>query len=316
MAAEINKLSARIRQKAFDLGFDLAGFAEAARLDGHSEKISEWCEAGMNGSMSYLCRDTDKRSDPTILFPGAKSVIVTGLNYYTEKTIGSGAPVISRYAYGENYHDVILRKLNDLLTYIKSLVPAEGKAYVDSAPILEKAWARKAGLGWPGRHSVLINKNIGSFFFLGILIVDIPLGYDEPVTSDYCGNCRLCIDSCPTGAINGNRTLDVRKCIAYQTIEQKEPVEEKIYERSGGRVFGCDICQEVCPWNQRAKQHATPEFEPSVKLQEMTPEKWLKLTKEDFKGLFRHSAIGRKKYETFMKNVGNVMKAPDTTHPI
>ncbi|HEX2977191.1 MAG TPA: tRNA epoxyqueuosine(34) reductase QueG [Bacteroidales bacterium] len=318
MAAENISLSALIRKKAFDLGFDLTGFAEASKLEGHSEKILSWCEAGMNGGMNYLSRDLDKRTDPRILFPGAKSVIVTGLNYYTEKSLGKpGSPVISKYAYGGNYHEIIIDKLNELLKYIRSVVPsAGGKAFVDSAPLLEKAWARRAGLGWPGKHSVLINRSIGSFFFIGILLTDIILEYDEPVTADYCGNCRLCIDSCPTGAINDNRTLDVRRCIAYQTIEQKEPMEGNFTEKSGLRIFGCDICQDACPWNERARHHNTPEFEPSSSLQNMTVEDWLRLTKEDFKRLFGNSAIGRKKYETFMKNVETVLNNPQATGSI
>lgn len=301
-------VSAKIRQKAAELGFDLAGIAMSVRLEGHEAKLTQWCSAGMNGSMGYLARDIEKRTDPGLLFTGAHSVIVTGLNYYTEnKFDNNGSPVISRYAYGDNYHDVILEKLNVLLDHLKLLIPGvRGKAFVDSAPILEKAWACRAGLGWPGKHSVLINRKIGSFFFLGVLLTDAELEYDEAVSEDYCGTCRLCIDACPTAAINDNRTIDVRKCIAYQTIEQKEPVDEIVSEKSGGRVFGCDICQDACPWNRHARHHTTPQFEPSDELLKMTPQSWQNLTREDFKRMFKRSAIGRKKYETFMQNVTNV----------
>jgi epoxyqueuosine reductase len=307
MQADKLKISALIKSRAAELGFDLVGIAQAGRLQDHGEKIAEWCAAGMNGSMEYLSRNIEIRTDPSILFPGAKSLIVTGLNYFSEKNIGGdGIPVISRYAYGDNYHDIIIGKLALLLDYIKLLDPeAEGKSFVDSAPLLEKAWAQRAGLGWPGRHSVLINKHLGSFFFIGILITTLELEYDKPVTEDYCGTCRLCVDACPTSAINENRTIDVRKCIAYQTIEQKEPMPEEVVEKAGGRIFGCDICQEACPWNKHAHHHSTHEFEPYKALLDMTREDWNNLTKERFKEIFKSSAIGRKKYETFMENVRN-----------
>jgi epoxyqueuosine reductase len=310
MQADKKIVSAQIKQKAGELGFDLAGIAMSERLVGHEERINQWCAAGMNGSMGYLSRDIVKRTDPGLLLPGARSVIVTGLNYYTEnKFDNNGTPVISRYAYGDNYHDVILEKLNVLLDHIKLLIPgAHGKTFVDSAPILEKAWACRAGLGWPGKHSVLINRKIGSFFFLGVLLTDVELEYNEAVSEDYCGTCRLCIDACPTAAINDNRTIDVRKCIAYQTIEQKEPVDAIVSKKSEGRVFGCDICQDACPWNRHARHHSTPEFEPSDELLKMTSQSWQNLTREDFKRMFRRSAIGRKKYETFVQNVTNVTK--------
>lgn len=309
MQADKKEVSAQIKQKAKELGFDLAGIAMSQKLEGHEKKLSEWCSAGMNGTMNYLSRDMAKRADPGLMFPGTRSVIVTGLNYYSgKKQNDPDAPVISRYAYGTNYHDVILGKLNSLISYITVLVPgAQGKAFVDSAPIFEKAWAAKAGLGWPGKHSVLVNRKIGSFFFLGVILTNAELEYDE-AAEDHCGTCRLCIDACPTAAINDNRTIDVRKCIAYQTIEQKEPVDEFISDKSGGRVFGCDICQEACPWNRQALHHNTPEFEPSEELMNMTAHGWQNLRREDFKRMFKRSAIGRKRFETFMQNVTNVTK--------
>jgi epoxyqueuosine reductase len=309
MQTDKKQVSAQIKQKAFELGFNLVGIAMSQKLENHEDKLQRWCLAGMNGSMNYLARDTARRADPALVFPGAKSVIVTGLNYYNDKKQSDpGAPVISRYAYGTNYHDVILDKLNALLSHIGTLIPeAHGKAFVDSAPVFEKAWAAKAGLGWPGKHSVLVNRKAGSFFFLGVILTDAELEYDE-AEEDHCGTCTLCIDACPTAAINDNRTIDVRKCISYQTIEQKEPVDEFISEKSGGRVFGCDICQEACPWNRQAVHHNTPEFEPSRELMDMTAHSWQNLRREDFKRMFRRSAIGRKKYETFMQNVTNVTK--------
>ena len=302
------KLSSLIKEKATELGFDLCGIAASKKLIDKESVLSNWCLSGMNGEMSYLGRNIDKRIDPALLFPGAKSVIVTGLNYFSEKKQGgNGVPVVSRYAYGINYHDVIVGKLNKLLNYIKGISPeSEGHEFVDSAPILEKAWAQEAGLGWQGRHSILINKEIGSFFFLGIIVLNIKLDYDEAFNEDPCFSCRLCIDSCPTGAINENRTIDVRKCISYVTIESKVPAPREIVSDLGGRVFGCDRCQEVCPWNMKARPHNTPEFEISPELKMMTIEDWKNLTEDQFNRIFKKSPIERRKYNLFMRNVTNV----------
>ena len=297
-----------IKRKVFELGFDLCGVAPARKLEEYESVLRDWCSSGMNGDMTYLGRGLEKRIDPSLLFQGTRSVIVTGLNYYINKKQGeNGIPIISRYAYGADYHDVIINKLDHILNFIRSYeVQVSGKAFVDSAPILEKAWAREAGLGWPGRHSVMINREIGSFFFIGVLLVDIELEYDKPFSGDHCGNCRLCIESCPPKAINENRTIDARKCIAYLTIESKVVVPEDLASKLEGRVFGCDKCQEVCPWNTRAKPHKTPEFELSVEVDMMTAEDWKNLSGDDFKRLFKKSAIGRRTYDIFMQNVTNV----------
>jgi epoxyqueuosine reductase len=303
-------LTALIKEKAFATGFDLCGVAQSRALTEHLPILKNWCSSGMSGEMYYLGRNPEKRINPGLLIPGAKSVIVTGLNYYSDqKQGGNGIPVISRYAYGINYHDVITGKLNIVLDYIRSLYPeAEGKAFVDSAPLLEKAWAREAGLGWPGRHSVLINNKLGSFFFIGIIILNLELDYDKPFAEDPCNRCRLCIDSCPTGAINENRTIDSRKCIAYLTIESKNPVPEELVPKLGGRVFGCDRCQEVCPWNTRAKSNKIPEFQLPSEVEEMTSEDWNDLSIDKFNRLFNRSAIGRRTYKYFMQNVTIVTK--------
>lgn len=304
-------LSVLIKERAYDLGFDLCGIAPSKILKEHELIVKDWCSAGMNGEMNYLGQNLEKRINPGLLIPGAKSVIVTGLNYFTgRKQGGSGIPVISRYAYGTNYHDVIKGKLNMLLDYIISINPeAVGKSYVDSAPVLEKAWAREAGLGWPGRHSILINNKIGSFFFLGVIILDIDLDYNKPFDKDLCGKCRLCIESCPTLAINENRTIDVRKCIAYQTIENKNPIPGDIASKLDGKVFGCDKCQEVCPWNKDPLPHKIPEFEIDEDLRLMTAEDWITLPREKFNRLFKRSAIGRRTYKRFMRNVTFVTKS-------
>jgi len=299
------ELTALIKEKAHELGFDLFGIAPVRKLKEHESVLRRWCSAGMNGEMTYLGSEFEKRSDPTILFPGARSVIVIGLNYYTSKKQGgNGVPVISMYAYGADYHNVIIKRLTKILDLIRSKEPSVvGKAFVDSAPLLEKAWAREAGLGWPGRHSVLINREIGSFFFIGVLLIDISLEYDKPFAGEYCGECRFCIDACPTKAINENRTIDARRCIAYLTIENRGPVPEDIAGKMDGRVFGCDKCQEVCPWNKFAKAHKTPEFNQSADLENMTREDWLSLTPDRFNELFRRSPIKRAKFEGLMNNM-------------
>jgi epoxyqueuosine reductase len=305
------ELTAIVRDKAFELGFDLAGIAAVRPLKEHLPLLDQWCSAGMNAGMTYLCKDRVKRTDPELLFPGAKSVIVAGLNYFSEKKQGGdGIPVLSRYVYGDNYHDVIKRKLNNLLGHLKhynSLI--DGRAFVDSAPLLEKAWAREAGLGWPGRHSILINDRIGSFFFIGILLVTAELEYDNPFGGDKCGKCRLCIEVCPTGAINDDRTIDAGRCISYLTVESKVPVPAEMAANFEGRIFGCDRCQEVCPWNKNASAHRTIEFQIKPELVAMSSEDWQHLSQDQFRILFRKSAIARKKFDTFSINTGIIMNS-------
>jgi epoxyqueuosine reductase len=303
-SAETN-ISRLIKKYAAEVGFDLCGIAPARSLDEHREILKKWAISGMNADMAYLGQNITKRIDPRILIPGAKSIIVTGLSYYTEKKQGgNGVPVISRYAYGINYHSVLKARLNKILAYIRTInSDVIGKAFVDSAPILEKAWGKEAGLGWPGKHSVLINKEIGSFFFLGILIVNIDLDYDKPAEKDNCGSCRLCIDACPTGAINDDRTINCTKCIAYQTLEAKTQIPDEVVVKLEGRAFGCDRCQEACPWNNNSKPNETPEFELPVEVEHMTAGDWKNLTRKDYKRLFKDSAIGRRSYCRFMDNI-------------
>jgi epoxyqueuosine reductase len=303
-------LSVLIKEKATDIGFDLCGIAAARPLAEREDILKNWCSSGMNAGMTYLARDIEKRINPEFLVEGAKSMIVTGINYYTEKRqTEPGVPVLSRYAYGESYQDVIKGKLNTLLTYIQSIDPeARGLPFSDSAPLLEKAWAAEAGIGWQGKHSIVINKKIGSFFFIGILILNIELEYDKPASGDYCGTCRLCIEQCPTGAINEDHTIDARKCIANLTIENRGPIPEDIVPRLEGRIYGCDRCQEVCPWNKNALPHNVPEFEIEAELEHLTADQWNNLSREQFKRLFRNSAVGRKKYDTFMENVALVTR--------
>ncbi len=304
-------ISGKIKHEAFSLGFDLCGIARARALDERRDILHEWCSSGMNAGMNYLARNTEKRLDPSLHLEDAKSVVVTGLSYYTDNIQkNAGAPIISRYAFGTDYHILIEKKLEKLLAYTRSICPdATGKYFVDSAPFLEKAWASEAGLGWQGKHSIVINKDIGSFFFIGVLILSIGLEYDNPFKRDYCGNCALCIDKCPTGAINGNRTIDARKCIANLTIENRGPIPEDLVPRLGNRVYGCDLCQEVCPWNRDIKNTKTREFDLPEIIRDMSPDDWLNLTEERFHNLFDKSPVARRKYAPFMKNIETVIKS-------
>jgi epoxyqueuosine reductase len=312
MASSADKtISGLIKEKAFELGFDLCGIAQSRSLKERENVLKNWCSDEMNAGMNYLAKDIEKRINPEYLVRGAKSLIVTGLSYYSDKQqIEPDVPILSRYVYGESYHSVIRRKLDRLYSYIKTINPeTEGRAFIDSAPLMEKAWAVEAGLGWQGRHSVVINKEIGSFFFIGTLIVNIIMDYDNPVSEEYCGNCRLCIDLCPTSAINENHTIDARKCIANLTIENRGPIPEEIIPKTGRRVYGCDRCQEVCPWNKDVKHHKTPEFDLPEEIEMMKKEDWINLSAEQFNRLFSGSEIERRKYDPFMRNVTDVTKS-------
>jgi epoxyqueuosine reductase len=302
-------LSQLIKAKAHTLGFDLCGIAAAKKLHSAETALIKWCNEGMHDKMNYLVRDTNKLTNPQILYPVAKSVIVTGLNYFTRnRQKNAEAPVISMYALGKDYHDIVTKKLNELLAYIKSVVPyAEGKTYCDNAPVMEKSWAVEAGIGWQGKHSIIINENIGSFFFIGTLLLNIELDYDKPALGEKCGNCNACINSCPTRAINSDKTIDARKCIANLTVESKGELPEHIISLMGRRVYGCDICQEVCPWNEKAKEHKTPEFVISEDLANMDKNAWLNIDKKQFEKLFSESPLKRAKFDRFKRNIEAVL---------
>ncbi|MGD0340900.1 MAG: tRNA epoxyqueuosine(34) reductase QueG [Bacteroidales bacterium] len=303
-------LTKLIKEKALELDFDICGIARPRILDKNKSILREWCEAGMNGKMEYLTRNTDKRADPAKHMPDVRSIVVTGMSYSSANLQkNEGVPRISRYAYGKRYQDVITRKTNDLLLFIEGQDnKIKGQAFVDSKPLFEKAWAVEAGLGWQGKHSIIINKEIGSFFFIGILMLNIDLEYDKP-DIDHCGTCRLCIDRCPTGAINVNRTIDARKCISNLTIENRDPVDEGLGSKFEKRVFGCDICQEICPWNKKAPANNHPEYCINDEVANMTPEEWLSLTEEQFNRLFKESSISRVKYPNLKHNIRVVMKS-------
>ena len=307
------RLSEFIKLKAKELGFDLCGIAKTRHLSECESVLNSWCANGMHDRMNYLARDQGKRANPEALFTGARSIVVTGLNYYTDKRqTNLDVPLISMYALGKDYHDIITNKLENLLTQIKTYIPeVEGKAFCDDAPVLEKPWAVEAGLGWRGKNSIVINDKIGSFFFIGVLILNIELAYDKPYEGEKCGNCTICIESCPTGAINRDRTLDTRRCIANLTIGNRGPVPEEIIPLMGRKVYSCDICQEVCPWNGRAKPHKVPEFAISDDLALMTKEEWLSLDSSKFDTLFKGTPVERVKYERFKRNIEAVSKNPD-----
>lgn len=295
----------KIKSYAHSVGFDLIGIAQARPLSEHQDILKSWISGGMHGDMNFIARDLQKRTDPSLLLEGVKSVIVTGINYFpTEKLNGEGMPVISKYAYGRDYHIVVSEKLNDLLSFIISIYPeVRGKVCVDSSPVLEKAWAKEAGLGWIGKNSILINKKLGSFIFLGEILLDKELSYDKPFSRDFCGNCNLCLEACPTRAINVNKTIDANKCISWLTVENKNDIPESLISKMNGNIFGCDICQDVCPYNKTAIPHNNPDFKLSESLKNLTPEEYKNLSFEYFNKIFENSPIKRLTYKRFMRNI-------------
>jgi epoxyqueuosine reductase len=259
-----DKYTAIVKQKALEAGFDDCGISSAEYLSDHAPGLNDWLNKGYHADMHWMSNHLEKRCDPTQLVPGAKSVISVLLNYYSpNKQKDPEAPVFSKYAYGKDYHKVVKKKLKALFNALKEEIPdIEGRAFVDSAPVMEHAWASRSGLGWIGKNSLLISKKFGSFVFIGELIVNTELNYGSSI-KDYCGNCTLCINECPTHAITSDRTVDSNKCISYHTIENKDELPEDLRNNFFNRVFGCDICQDVCPWNRDLKAHNIPEFEPN-----------------------------------------------------
>ncbi len=308
----VSELSRLIKNRATDLGFELFGIAPSHHLEKQEKVLREWCASGMHDKMCYLCRRIENRVNPSNILPGARSVIVVGLNYYQEKKQGGeGVPVLSRYAYGEDYHHVILPRLKNMLCYIGEISPgSSGRCFVDSSPLLEKAWAVEAGLGWQGRNSLIINPESGSFFFIGIILTDAELEYNRQSSDDLCGACRLCIEKCPTGAINENRTINAGKCISNLTINA-DTIPPGMAQKMGGRIFGCDICQEVCPWNKSLLPHKIPEFNISEELASLSAEEWISMTESGFNYLFKRSVVKTKEYGSFIKNVRLVADRPE-----
>lgn len=294
-----------IRDEAQRLGFSFIGFARAERLDEEARRLEAWLHKGYHGEMHYMANHFDKRVDPRLLVDGAKSVVSLMYNYYTPQTQNdTEAPKISRYAYGEDYHFVLKRKLKSLLSFIRETVgEVNGRCFVDSAPVLERDWARRSGIGWAGKHTLLINPRAGSYFFLAELILDLELTYDHPI-KDYCGTCTRCIDACPTEAISPQGyVVDGSKCISYLTIELKNELPKDYQDKMDNWMFGCDVCQEVCPWNRFSKPHREPAFEPHPDLLFMTKSEWEDITEEVFNAIFRHSAVKRTKYKGLKRNL-------------
>ena len=293
-----------IKQLAASYGFDYCGIAKAAPLTEDARRLEAWLHAGLHGKMNYMENHFDLRIDPTKLVPGAKSVITLLKNYYPEKGM-EGELKISKYAYGTDYHTVIKQSLKAMMAEAQQKIGQfEGRGFVDSAPVLERTWAERSGLGWIGRNGNLITKGFGSFFFIATLIVDVELLYDDPFAKDFCGSCRKCIDACPTEAISENKTINGSKCISYFTIELKdEIIPEEMKGKFQNWMFGCDTCQDVCPWNRFSKPHNETQFSPLPELLNFTTKEWEEISEEMFKKIFKHSPLSRSKHKGVQRNI-------------
>jgi len=296
--------TAFIKAKAAELGFSFCGISKAEFLEDEAARLDAWLKKGYQGKMTYLENHFDKRLDPTLLVPGAKSVISLLYNYFPAKDLSQHSPLkIAKYAYGEDYHFVIKDKLKTLLTLAQEEIgEINGRAFVDSAPVMERAWAHRSGLGWIGKNSLLLNKSMGSFFFLAELIIDLELVYDSPV-KDYCGTCTACMNACPTDAIAEPYIVDGSKCISYFTIELKEDIPTDVKGKFENWIFGCDICQDVCPWNSFSKPHREPRFNPTSDFSALSQKEWTEMTREVFEKVFKSSAVKRAKFEGLKRNI-------------
>ncbi|TVQ79220.1 MAG: tRNA epoxyqueuosine(34) reductase QueG [Flavobacteriales bacterium] len=301
---QAQKNAERIKLWAKDLGFLSCGISKAEFLEEEAPRLDAWLKRDYQGSMQWMENHYDKRLDPTLLVPGAKSVVSLLLNYFPEKEPQHpDAPKISRYAYGKDYHTVMKDKLYVLLQKIRDEIgEVDGRCFVDSAPVMERAWAKKSGLGWIGKHSLLLTKSTGSFYFIGELIIDLDLAPDNSV-ADYCGSCTRCMDACPTDAIPEPYVVDSNRCISHLTIEYKEAIPSWFSDKMDNWAFGCDICQEVCPWNRFSKPHTEKAFDPHPDLLQMNKSEWMEITEEVFREIFRHSAVKRTKYTGLKRNL-------------
>ena len=292
-----------IKTEAKRLGFLSCGISKADFLEQEAPRFEKWLNQNMQGEMGYMENHFDKRLDPTLLVDGAKSVISLLLNYYPEETQRNDTYKISKYAYGQDYHHVIKSKLRQLQEFISEEIgEVGGRAFVDSAPVLDKAWAAKSGLGWIGKNSNLLTQQVGSFYFIAELIVDLELEYDAPV-SDHCGTCTACIDACPTQAIVEPYVVDGSKCISYFTIELKDEIPTEFQGKFNEWAFGCDICQDVCPWNRFSKPHSEPLFNPHPELLELSKKDWEEITEDVFRKIFKKSAVKRTKFSGLKRNI-------------
>ena len=303
--SSIQKHTELVKNMASHAGFDYCGIAKAQVLDEDAKRLESWLSKGMHGTMQYMENNFDLRIDPSKLVPGAKSVITLLLNYFPEHEQVSGSPKVSKYAYGNDYHEVIKNKLKQFLQQIREQIgEVHGRGFVDSAPVLERAWAQKAGIGWIGKNGNLITKQSGSFFFIATLIVDLELQYDDVFVKDYCGTCTKCIDNCPTDAILPDKVVDGSKCISYFTIELKDAlIPDKMKGKFDNWMFGCDVCQDVCPWNRFSKSTDEISFTPIPEILNFTSSDWEALTEETFKSIFKNSAIKRAKFSGIQRNL-------------
>ena len=294
-----------VKQFSTQLGFDFCGIAKAIKLDDDARRLEAWLSKDMHGTMQYMANHFDLRTDPTKLVPGAKSVITLLLNYFPAEEQNPAAPKVSKYAYGTDYHDVMRAKLYQFLQLIKTNIgDVHGRGFVDSAPVLERSWATRSGLGWIGKNGNLINKQNGSFFFIATLITDLELETDDPFAKDYCGTCTRCIDACPTDAILPDKVIDGSKCISYFTIELKDMlIPEAMKGKFDNWMFGCDTCQDVCPWNRFAKPTNEQGFEPLSEIMQFSAKDWDEMTEEQFKIVFKNSGLKRSRFAGIKRNL-------------
>lgn len=297
-----------IKSESKRLGFLSCGISKAGFLEEEAPRLENWLNNRMNGQMSYMENHFDKRLNPILLIDDAKSVISLLLNYYPSELQNQDSYKISKYAYGQDYHHVIKEKLKELLHFIQTEIgEVSGRAFVDSAPVLDKAWAAKSGLGWVGKNSNLITQKVGSFYFIAELIIDLELDYDTP-TTDHCGSCTACLDACPTEAIVAPYVVDGSKCISYFTIELKDNLPEEMKGKFDDWMFGCDVCQDVCPWNRFSKPHNEPLFQPNPDILNFSKADWEEITVDTFQKVFKNSAVKRTKYEGLLRNINFLKK--------
>ncbi len=289
----------KIKKQALELGFIACGFVSARKLEHEESHLQEWLNRGYQGSMSYMERNFEKRLDPQLLVPGTQTIISLAYNYFPQKSQKPEAPKIAKYAYGEDYHRVVKDRCHELLAFIRDIYPhVQSRIFVDSAPVMERQWAQLAGIGWIGKNSLLLRKGVGSYFFLGEIFLDIPIETNNPnLVSDHCGTCTRCIDACPTQAIVQDQVIDATKCISYLSIEKTEPLDETELNQMHGWLFGCDICQDVCPWNRFSEPHVEPRFEPDSAITDWDLSDWFELDEKGFQQQFKQTPIARMGYQ-------------------
>lgn len=306
----LTSISHRVKQIGIEIGFDHVGIAKATFMEPEARKLENWLAQDHHGKMGYMSNHFDKRVDPTKLVDGAKTVVCLMYNYFPDTTQKDDTYKIAKYAYGQDYHYIIKDKLNEYISRIREeFGDINGRCFVDSAPVLERDWAKRSGLGWIGKNTLLLNKDRGSFYFLAELIIDLEMDYDHPV-KDHCGTCTKCIDACPTDAISPEGyVMDGSKCISYLTIELKDSIPSEFEGKMQDWIFGCDICQDVCPWNRFSRQHSEPLFEPHENLLEFEKQEWNEITEEVFRTVFKKSAVKRTKYSGLKRNINFVKQS-------